>query len=236
MATTAVPTDPAQRKQRSAVKPDESQPPRQRLELPRESSLVKQLRLQNPAAAAPAAPPAQRPGIGAAPQSDLLGRLQQFLPAMQSANAQLATAPGAKAAPGALDIRYREVDSDEEESDDSAAEPHIVMDLACGVFDLKDEAAMAAAARQMSSAGGGMPMQAAGDTSSSDDNSDEDSDEQENEGAGEEPQHGEGASPAEPAVLQSEGQLHSKGCAAAGTNPGSKRQQKRGRHRGIQEL
>lgn len=56
---------------------------------------VKQLRLENPAASPAVAPPAQRPSIGAAPTSDLLGRLQQFLPAMQSANAQLATAPPA---------------------------------------------------------------------------------------------------------------------------------------------
>jgi hypothetical protein len=54
---------------------------------------VKQLRLDDPAAGSPAVPPAQRPTIGAPSTSDLLGRLQQFLPAMQSANAQLATAP-----------------------------------------------------------------------------------------------------------------------------------------------
>ena len=40
-------------------------------------------------------------------------------------------------APAALDIKFREDDSTDEDSDDSAAEPHIVMDLACGVFDLK---------------------------------------------------------------------------------------------------
>lgn len=40
-------------------------------------------------------------------------------------------------APAALDIKVREDDSTDEDSDDSAAEPHIVMDLACGVFDLK---------------------------------------------------------------------------------------------------
>ena len=54
---------------------------------------VKQLRLDDPAAGSAALPPAQRPSIGAPSTSDLLGRLQQFLPAMQSANAQLATAP-----------------------------------------------------------------------------------------------------------------------------------------------
>jgi hypothetical protein len=41
------------------------------------------------------------------------------------------------AAPAALDIKFREDDTTDEDSDDSAAEPHIVMDLACGVFDLK---------------------------------------------------------------------------------------------------
>lgn len=104
----------------------------------------------------------------------------------------------------------------------------------------QDEAAMAAASRQMSSAGGGMQMQEAGDNSSSDDGSDDDSDEEPHQelsgGVGEEPQHSEGPSLAEPAVPQSEGQRHRAGDAAAGASPGSKRQQKRSRHRGIQEL
>ncbi len=52
---------------------------------------VKQLLLRPPVA--PVAPPAQRPAIGALPTSELLGRLQQFLPAMHSANAELATDP-----------------------------------------------------------------------------------------------------------------------------------------------
>ena len=40
-------------------------------------------------------------------------------------------------APAAMDIKFRDDDSTDEDSDDSAAEPHIVMDLACGVFDLQ---------------------------------------------------------------------------------------------------
>jgi hypothetical protein len=39
--------------------------------------------------------------------------------------------------PTAMDIKFREEDSSDEDSDDSGAEPQIVMDLACGVFDLK---------------------------------------------------------------------------------------------------
>ena len=40
-----------------------------------------------------ALPPPVKPGIGPPPRSELLGRLQQFLPEMESANAALAAAP-----------------------------------------------------------------------------------------------------------------------------------------------
>ena len=71
----------------------------------------------------------------------MLGRLQSFLPAMQKANQEL----------------EQEVAQDPEacklENVDDAA-PHIEMNLACGVLDLKDSSA-AAAAQQATNAGNG---------------------------------------------------------------------------------
>lgn len=65
-------------------------------------------------------------------QSALLGRLQTFLPAMQKANQELEQAVAAE--PEACNIEHVTEDA-----------PHIEMNLACGVLELKDGSAAAAA-------------------------------------------------------------------------------------------
>lgn len=78
--------------------------------------------------------PSQPPWNSAEPlqQSALLGRLQTFLPAMQKANQELEQIAAAE--PGACNIE-----------DVAEDEPHIEMNLACGVLDLKDQVTAAAA-------------------------------------------------------------------------------------------
>ncbi len=80
--------------------------------------------------------PTQPPWKDAEPLQDsaLLGRLQSFLPAMQKANKELEQAAA------------KEPDSCNIESVTLGA-PHIEMNLACGVLDLKDNKAAAAAQR-----------------------------------------------------------------------------------------
>lgn len=65
----------------------------------------------------------------------MLDRVKAFLPSLQQANAQLA-----QKEPGSFDIEHVEEGA-----------PHIKMDLACGVVELKDKNAEAAAARAMCS-------------------------------------------------------------------------------------
>jgi hypothetical protein len=96
----------------------------------------------------------------------MLDRVKAFLPAMQQANEQLAHA--AVNEPEALDIENVEEGC-----------PHIEMDLACGVLDLKDEQAVAMAEKSLRD---GRPAEdwptgrQAGDESSSDEDEDEDGD------------------------------------------------------------
>jgi hypothetical protein len=91
--------------------------------------------------------------------SALLGQLQSFLPQLATANKELAEAMRANPGQYSLDI----VDEDDDEndvwdtddgtsssgSDEEASDtgPVVVMDLACGVFDLKTPAAVMAAER-----------------------------------------------------------------------------------------
>jgi hypothetical protein len=78
--------------------------------------------------------PCQPPWNNAKPlqQSTLLGRLQTFLPTLQKANHELEQITAAE--PGSCSIE-----------DVAEEEPHIEMNLACGVFDLKDQVTAAAA-------------------------------------------------------------------------------------------
>ena len=108
-----------------------------------------------------AAPPKDPPAIGAPPQSELLGRLQTFLPTMAAANAQLEQ-EAAAAPSGAFDIEQLAPD----------AEQHIAFDLACGVLDLKDDAAVRAAERAI--ALGSVPVETLSGGSSSDEDTSSD--------------------------------------------------------------
>ena len=108
-----------------------------------------------------AAPPRDCPAIDAPPQSELLGRLQTFLPSMAAANAQLEQEVAA-APEGAFDI----------EQLDPNAEQHIAFDLACGVLDLKDDAAVRAAERAI--ALGSVPVETLSGGSSSDEDTSSD--------------------------------------------------------------
>ncbi len=78
--------------------------------------------------------------------SALLGRLQSFLPAMQKANEELEQAAA------------KEPDSCNIESVTQGA-PHIEMNLACGVLDLKDNNAAAAAQRAVNVASSSEAME-----------------------------------------------------------------------------
>ena len=117
-----------------------------------------------------AAPPKERPAIDAPPQSELLGRLQTFLPSMAASNVQLEQ-EAAAAPQGAFDIEQLAPE----------AEQHIAFDLACGVLDLKDDAAVRAAERAI--ALGSVPVETLSGGSSSDE--DTSSDEGSSEGGSE---------------------------------------------------
>lgn len=143
-----------------------------------------------------------KPAIQPVEQTDLLSRLQQFLPQMQAANANLKDVQ-----PLDVDIEHEE-EGDHQEEDTSeddegeqaryvaftfcrllkilyclyfklhpyiitwyrnAHEPYVELDLACGIFDLKDEAAVTAAEKSLINTG----QQIAVDDEDSDDSEDE---------------------------------------------------------------
>lgn len=96
----------------------------------------------------------------------MLERVKAFLPAMQQANEQLAHT--AVNEPEALDIENVE-----------EGRPHIEMDLACGVLDLKDEQAVSLAEKSLRDgrpADEWPPGRHAGEESSDDEDADEDRD------------------------------------------------------------
>lgn len=120
-----------------------------------------------------AAPPKDRPAIDTPPQSELLGRLQTFLPSMAAANAQLEQ-EAAAAPQGAFDIEQLAPD----------AEQHIAFDLACGVLDLRDEAAVRAAERAIALGSVLVETLSGGSSSNEDTSSDEGSSEGGSDAAG----------------------------------------------------
>lgn len=112
---------------------------------------------------------APKPDTESMPTSNVLERVKKFLPSLQQANAQLAERLSEQ--PESLDIENVEEGA-----------PHIEMDLACGVVDLKDQHAEAAALRAMHSGtavslGGCSPEDSSSNSSSSSDDKDDESNE-----------------------------------------------------------
>ena len=95
--------------------------------------------------------------------SAVLGRLQDFLPKMQAANEQLERRLQSGAA--------RAADVDIEAVDARAGGPVIKMDLACGLFDVKDARALEAAERALEAGPLAQPGSDGEDDSSDDDDS-----------------------------------------------------------------
>lgn len=155
---------------------------RERLEVPQRSALEQRLLV------AVDGRPERKPDMQApAPPAVLLGRLQAFLPQLQAANAQLEQAPAE-----ALVMEHA--------SDDERAGPYVELDLACGLFDLKDETALAAAERSL--ANGGVAVERFGGSSGSDDSSSEEEDEGEEEEEEEAERHGQEMAEAGPSAQQ----------------------------------
>ncbi|KAG2499328.1 hypothetical protein HYH03_002905 [Edaphochlamys debaryana] len=127
----------------------------------------------------------QRPSIGPAPRSAMLDQLAAFLPRLAQENKKLEEELQAQppAEPGFVLERV----DDEAGPAAAAGEPeaaegegggegtYIEMDLACGVLDLRDDAALQAAEAAMAGRGGALLGQGAAD-SGSDDSDDSDSD------------------------------------------------------------
>lgn len=127
-------------------------------------------------------------------RSTLLSRLQSFLPQLEKANTQLPSEPGLGHSDDFLELRAVDdncsTSSSSGGSDDDLAgdreggpvrQPHVVMDLACGILELQDDAAVAAATREAEFGGTLMTAQPHGShsdasTSDSSDDSEDGSD------------------------------------------------------------
>ncbi|GLI68860.1 hypothetical protein VaNZ11_013405 [Volvox africanus] len=109
----------------------------------------------------------QRPNIGPAPRSSVLGKLATFLPQLASENERLQQQMQDRPAEE-FDIEH--VDGDEDG-------PYIEMDLACGILELRDEAALRAAERAMNGQEGAFHKGESSSSSSIDDSASDDTEE-----------------------------------------------------------
>ncbi|GFR41260.1 hypothetical protein Agub_g1935 [Astrephomene gubernaculifera] len=116
----------------------------------------------------------QRPAIGPAPRSSVLDKLAAFLPQLAHENERLQEQMQSRPA----------TDFDIEHIEGEKTATYIEMDLACGVLELRDEAALRAAEAAMEGRRGGLGMSE--DGSSSDSSSEEDEEEEEDSSEGSE--------------------------------------------------
>lgn len=89
-----------------------------------------------------ATPAHSRPQISKVPESSVLAQLRTFLPQMQSANERLSQQPAAEPAVFISDMQAEPAAAMLEEDVEEGAAQHVQMDIACGVVDLKDAAAL----------------------------------------------------------------------------------------------
>lgn len=92
----------------------------------------------------------RRPEISIVPESSVLQQLQHFLPKLQTANAELVQHPLSESAVSIIDVHEESSsassgsDSEEDTLPANTSE-HVQMDIACGILDLHDQAAISAA-------------------------------------------------------------------------------------------
>ncbi len=85
----------------------------------------------------------RRPQTSKVPESSVLAHLRTFLPQMQSANEMLSQHPASEPAVSISNMQEEPAQLEQDTEDGTLQ--HIQMDIACGVVDLKDAAALQAA-------------------------------------------------------------------------------------------
>uniref|UniRef100_A0A7R9VXU8 Uncharacterized protein n=1 Tax=Chlamydomonas euryale TaxID=1486919 RepID=A0A7R9VXU8_9CHLO len=148
-------------------------PPRELLEPPPVSPLEHKLNIFSTRASSGAVAGGSKPQMAPMPKSSIFSKLQDFLPKMQAANEHLE---------GELKVRPA-AEFDVEGVPEGQESNYIEMDLACGLVDLKDDAAVQAAEAAAAVGGfeepgvfeayeGGNCSSSSGGSSSSDEDSD----------------------------------------------------------------